>query len=370
MKKELSNPFVIEGYAGKKYFCDREQETINLTRFLENGSNVTLYSPRKMGKTGLIWHVFKQSLKVHCYYLDIMDTWCLKDFIDKFASVIIGSLDSKIEVFMQNAFKVFGHLRPTFSYDALTGSPKINLDISENQENQTLESIFEYIRKKGETCYIAIDEFQKIRDYPEKGVEALLRSQIQFTHNARFIFSGSSRHLMADMFVNPQKPFYESTSPMHLDRIDRAKYYKFASGFFKKSGRTLSEELFNYVYDEVSGHTWYVQKWMNTLYSHSEEDITKEEVLAALREILLGQQDFFYAVLQGLTSNERRVLTAIAKEGKLSQPRSTEFMNKYDLPAPSSIVASIKRLVDKEIIYEYNGEYSVYNRFLGIWLRG
>ena len=50
--KELENPFVVYGYVSPIYFCDREQETYDLITALSNGRNVTLMSPRRMGKTG------------------------------------------------------------------------------------------------------------------------------------------------------------------------------------------------------------------------------------------------------------------------------------------------------------------------------
>ena len=38
----LQNPFVLFGYAGKDYFCDREQETKELISALRNGRNYYL----------------------------------------------------------------------------------------------------------------------------------------------------------------------------------------------------------------------------------------------------------------------------------------------------------------------------------------
>ena len=56
--KELNNPFLVYGYDGPQYFCDRETETQDLLEALLNGRNVSLISPRRMGKTGLIHNLF------------------------------------------------------------------------------------------------------------------------------------------------------------------------------------------------------------------------------------------------------------------------------------------------------------------------
>ena len=52
------NPFVVGTYISKEYFCDRRVETESLEEHVRNGRNVVLFSERRMGKTGLIQHVF------------------------------------------------------------------------------------------------------------------------------------------------------------------------------------------------------------------------------------------------------------------------------------------------------------------------
>ena len=54
----MENPFSLEPYTTKERFCDREQELKDIISFLTNGSNVTLISPRRYGKTGLIFRTF------------------------------------------------------------------------------------------------------------------------------------------------------------------------------------------------------------------------------------------------------------------------------------------------------------------------
>ena len=373
-KKDFAaiNPFLTEGYAGPEYFCDRVVETSDLVNELSNGNNVTLFSPRRMGKTGLIHHSF-ETLKAagfHCIYLDIMNTWSLQDFTEKLASAVISSTDGRIESFIQKAIKLFGHLRPIFSIDAVTGLPSMSLNVLPGESEHTLESVFNYIKGLNRKCCIAIDEFQQIREYPEKGTEALLRSLIQFLPDTVFIFSGSRRHLMNDMFINPKRPFYESTSPLHLSEIDSGQYYSFASDWFRKSGRLLGEQQFSAIYDSVFGHTWYVQKILNTLYYKAEADVMDEDVSAVFQHILKRQEDCFVSILRSLTAGERKLLTAIAHEGTVTQPQSAVFIKKYALPAASTIKYSLTKLVEKEIIYDNNGHYSVYNRFLALWLKG
>jgi len=369
---KLNNPFLDEGYAGAEYFCDRKVESADLASHLYNDRNVTLYSPRRMGKSGLIKHVFAQTGKstARCYYIDIMNTWCLKDFINRFASVIMGSMDSRKEAFVKNAVNVLGNLRPTFSVSAVTGEPSISLDIAQGCESSTLETIFSYIRSKEDTrVYIAIDEFQQIATYPEKGVDALLRSYTQFTPNATFIFSGSRRHLLYELFNDPKSPFFASTTPMSIGEIDRGAYCAFAKEKFKEDGRILPDDVFFKLYDTVYGHTWYVQEWLNYLFSeNTSRTITESDLMNALGRILRFHSESFIMRTQSLTKAERRIVEAIAREGKVVHPQSASFIGRYSLGGASTVSACLRRLVDREIIYAYDGEYTVYDKFYAIWM--
>ena len=69
------NPFIYEGYEGADYFCDRTEETEKLIVSMQNGRNITLVSPRKIGKTCLILHTFNRIKQLDkdavCIYTDL-----------------------------------------------------------------------------------------------------------------------------------------------------------------------------------------------------------------------------------------------------------------------------------------------------------
>ena len=94
---DVVNPFLLSGYVSPAYFCDREQETDKLASALRNGRNVTLVSPRRMGKTGLIRHVFhqvEQAGEAACYYVDLYQTDSLASLVKKLGDAVLGTLDT------------------------------------------------------------------------------------------------------------------------------------------------------------------------------------------------------------------------------------------------------------------------------------
>lgn len=370
---KLHNPFVLFGYAGEEYFCDRKEETQELISALRNGRNITVRSPRRIGKTGLIQHVFHQLKKtnpaVKCFYVDLFSTNTLDDFVIAFGKAVIGQLDTPLQKMENYVVSFFKSCRLYFSADPLTGNPKLGIDLVAENASVTLDEIFAYIRKSGQECYIAFDEFQQITEYPQKGIEALLRTHVQQCPNIRFIFSGSKQHLMSEMFTSPKRPFFRSTDKMNLDIIPESAYFDFANKWLRTIDSSLSEEVFHTIYTMVSGYTGYIQKVLNRLFELRLEEITDDHVKQCIDYIIQREEDDFRRLYALLTTNQAQVLKAIAHEKMVAAPTSQAFIQKYNLPASSSVKRAIDFLIDNEYIYPTEDGYIVYERFMAIWLQ-
>jgi hypothetical protein len=368
----MNNPFLIVGYQGPEYFCDREKETEVILSALHNGRNITLVSPRRMGKTGLIKNVFytlqEKEKNAKCFYLDIFSTQNLREFVALLGREILGKLDSLSQSTLKTLLSFFKSCRPVITMDELSGIPSVSLDIVPSKEEETLKEIFDYLRQSGRECYLAIDEFQQIMEYPEKGVEGLLRSYIQFLPNVHFIFSGSKKHLMEYIFFSIKRPFYQSTQKLFLDKISKEVYFSFAHSFFEKEGKELPEEIFDKVYTWVDGHTWYVQYLLNRLFALPEKTLSPELLDSLMMEILQEEEYTYQTYFQLLTFNQIQLLKAIAKEGIVREVNAAAFIKKYDLKAVSSVNTSLRILIDKEFILRQPDGYIVYDRFMSIWL--
>ena len=331
------NPFVLTGYVSPDYFCDRQKETDKIISALLNGRNITLTSPRRMGKTGLIHHVFhnmQENNDVKCFYVDLYQTDSLELLVKKLADTIPG-------------FKV---------------------DVEPGQAEYSLSEIFAYMEQSDYRCFVAFDEFQTIAGYADKNVEALLRSYIQRLTNVNFIFSGSQRHVLENMFVSASRPFYQSTQMMPLGTIDENAYYMFSSEKMRKIGQSIDRDTFDYIYTKLSSHTWYVHTLLNRLYETGYETINKDTVDEILSDILLENEGSFQTFLRLVTPIQTRVLYAIASEGSIKEIQGKAFLTKYQLGAASTVKTAVKSLAEKELLLDNNGEYQIYDRFFGLWL--
>lgn len=370
---KISNPFITYGYVSPEYFCDRKTETDSIISAMRNGRNITLMSPRRMGKTGLIQNAFynigEKFPNAICFYLDIYATRSFAEFVKIFGETVLGKLDSLKQKTVGALTTVLSHCRISYSNDFLLGGGKVTLQFEKEDATTTLSEIFAYLGHAEQECFIAIDEFQQIAEYPEENVEALLRTYVQQYPMLHFIFSGSKNHMMSAMFDNPKRPFFRSTEKKHLHVIPEDAYYDFAARHFANTMTILQKDSFHHIYETFAGHTWYIQYVLNKLYELSPAIIDEDSVMQCIIEIVRSNTEDYQRLCRLLTSNQQQLLTAIAREGTVAAINSSAFINKYSLKGSSSVNKALAFLIDNEFVYHYNEGYQVYDRFMSLWLR-
>ena len=371
----MENPFVLSPYEGKEFFCDREKETSAIIDDLQNGVNVTLISPRRYGKTGLVFRVLdelsRMQPKTVLCYCDIYSADDLEGFVKLFSEAVVRSV--KVEPAIKKFFSVFGGIRPLLSYDPITGSPQVSITYqNEGQKLDTLRSIFDYLGSQKDKFVVAFDEFQVIRNFKGVNMEALLRTYIQPLKNVRFVFCGSKKHVMADMFVNAKSPFYESTHVVYLEKIDRDVYGSFIGNLFETGHRRIEADALDFVLEWTRCHTFYTQYLCHRIFRNASKKIDTAEVKRACAQILQENAPGFIERRNLLTDKQWQFLKAVAKEGSVEQPTAGGFINKYKLGTGAAVKRMLESLVEKELLLETlsleGKSYSVYNVFLSRWL--
>ena len=371
---KIKNPFITSGYVTAEFFCDRERESAELIRSFVNGQNIAIISPRRMGKTGLIEHCFHQQEIENAYYtffIDIYATGSIKEFVFALGKQIFETLKPKGKKFLDNFFDTITSLRPAFKLDTFTGAPTFDIGIGNIQQPEySLEQIFSYLETADRRCIVAIDEFQQIEKYPEKNIEALLRTHIQKCKNTNFVLAGSQRHMMQNIFFSASRPFYQSVSVLTLEAISPEKYVPFIQKHLADADKTVIRENILRVYNLFEGHTWYIQNIFNRLYSltDSDEECDSGFIAETIDDTLTSYETIFRGMVALLPERQKELLFAIAKEGKATGVTSAIFIKKHGLQSASSVQTSLKQLLDKEIITKEENTFQVYDRFLGLWL--
>jgi AAA+ ATPase superfamily predicted ATPase len=365
------NPFLISGYISPDYFCDRENETKMVTEAIRNRRHLTIFSPRRIGKTGLIRHVFhigKQKKYFLPVYTDILATSSLKEFTECFGRSVLSAIATS-EPALRKLLKKLASLRPKISIDPVSGEPSVSITVSSDKEAvDSLEIIFRYIQEYRKHFAIAIDEFQQVAGYPEKNVEAVLRTHIQQTSNVSLIFSGSRKHILTGIFSTPDKPFYNSTQMMEIGKIPMESYKSFILEKFENNSFEIESSAVDLILEVTSVHTFYVQYLCNRLFSLNEK-VDNDAVNKMLFKIITENEAVYASYITLLTPLHFRILRAIAINGGIQNPTSSEFLSTYDLGAASSVALAIKSLSEKEFITSIDGRYSLNDLFFNSWLK-
>lgn len=368
------NPFKVGRFIPEEFFCDRDTETATLIKHVENGRNVALIGPRRLGKSGLIEHLFQQPAiqkSYYTFYIDIYSTRSVSELVYAWSKELYRKLAPETSPWSEQFFKFMSSLRVGFKLDAMTGEPTFDLGLGDiKSPDITLDQLFNFMEAADKPCLVAIDEFQQIAEYNDKGIEAALRSKIQKCKNTSFIFSGSKRHVMSMMFNSPQKPFYQSAITMGLSPIPENTYVQFATHLFELFDKRVSPDVIRTVYREFEGVTWFVQMLMNELFSLTPHGTTCEmpQVDVALENIVMSQEAQYKELMSLIPPKQKQVLQAIAREGRASNVTSAQFIRKYQLPSASSIQSAIKGLTEKEILTQEDGCYRIYDYFLAYWI--
>jgi hypothetical protein len=368
------NPFLTIGYISKDYFCDREYELEVLKKSIKNGINTTLISVRRLGKSALIQRLF-EDLEEENYigiYVDIYACANIKDFIEALALSIYNKFPQKRNI-GRRFFEFLKNLRPIITYDDLSGKPEIHFEYVQPKEYEhTLRGLFQFLDNQQMRIVMAIDEFQQITHYPEKNIEALLRTIIQTLKYTQFIFSGSKKHLMLEMFNTANRPFFSSTQVVGLAEIQEDKYKTFIQEKFAEHKRRIEDEAIDFILSWTLSHTYFTQVICNGVFATEKKNVGIEQVKQVCDEQLNLQQLNYMQYRSLLSPIQWQLLIAIAKEGRISEPQAQRFLQKYNIRAASSAKKALDALLDKEMVYaiESNDKtvYRVYNVFLMRWL--
>ena len=370
----IINPFVVSGKIPKAFFCDRVNESEQLEKSLTNQLNVVLTSSRRMGKTALVDYVFDRP-SIRDEYItisvDILQTTTFREFIYLFGTAVFNTVATRSEKWRKQFVSFLKSLSGSFGYDPVQNTPTFDIRLGDIQQPEyTLLEIFQYLESVEKRCLVVIDEFQQITRYPEKNVEAILRTHIQKLSNANFVFSGSRRRLMEEMFFSAKRPFYQSAKPLRLEPINQKVYYDFASYHFSKAGKNITEEAFNHVYETFWGVTFYVQRLMKDAYIETLPGQTcdVEMVQRLIFDYICENDSHMREQLSFITEAQKELLYAIHAEGQVQSITSATFNKKHRLRSPSSTQSAALKLLEYDLITRKEKVYSLSDPLLSLWL--
>lgn len=373
---KTANPFIVVGRIAPEYFCDRVAESARLVKVVTNGNNLVIISPRRMGKTGLIQFCYDKpeiEKEYYTFFIDILHTSSLREFTYLLGKEIYETLIPRSRKMARLFIQAMKSISGKFGFDPASGLPTFNLELGDIERPEyTLDEIFRYLDNADRRCIVAIDEFQQIAKYPEQNIEALLRTYIQRQANCNFIFAGSERHMMQEMFSSAARPFYNSADMMELKAIPKEIYVAFVTGHFKKCQRRIEPGDVEKVYDLFKGHTYYIQKAFNEAFADTPagSECTTDTLQRAIEAMVASNDTIFREILSNVPEKQKALLYAIAREGEAERITSADFIRRHSLTSASSVQSAMKKLLEKDMITETGKVFSVTDKLFGMWING
>lgn len=371
----MENPFIVTGKIKPEYFCDRQSEAQRIISKVTSGENIVLMAERRIGKSKLIEYCMAQPTIADNYLtlsIDILRTSSINELAYELGKAVFEHAMQQGDKMRKMVVNTLKSINACFGYDPINNTPTFSLSLGDiSSPLYTLDEIFTCLEKADRRCIVAIDEFQQIGSYPEKNTEAVLRTYIQQCGNANFIFSGSERHMIEEMFREKAHPFYNSADIMSLDVIPLDKYIEFATRLFEEFGRGITEGAVELAYKLFEGNTYYIQKTMHELFNTTAEgcEADKQGVEQIVENIVLDNNRRFSETLSHLTLPQKELLYAISKEGKAQRLTSALFIKKHNLRSASSVQTSLKKLMEYHLVSTSNSVYYVNDQLMQLWLQ-
>ena len=371
----MEKPFIYGKLAIGSDFTDRKMEVSRLRQNFQSGVNTILISPRRWGKTSLVYRVakgVKQSNKdIRFCFLDLYNIRTEQEFYEQYARVLIEASAGKWEERIKNAGDFFKKLIPKFSF-----SPDANSEFSLKLEWEEVKKFGAEIldlpetiyKKKGWRFVICIDEFQNISHYDDpKGFQKKLRSNWQKHAHTTYCLYGSQRHMLMEFFSNPSMPFYRFGDIVFLDRISKKDWVIFIVKRFKDSGKVITKEQSEIIIDAVERHSYYVQQYAQAVWFRTEKKCDDKTISETL-ETLLDQHSILYLrEIDQLSNSQINLLHALCDNVQALSGAAT--LRTYRLNSSALVTKSKRALEKKEIIDTAGEELLFIDPLFKLWLK-
>ena len=372
----MRNPFQYGGVVSGQSFCNRTKEAADLRRAVENAEKLFVYSERRLGKTSLIRKVLAE-LPAEEYltvYIDLWPTDGETSFVLACAKAFSEAIATNTDKLLHTAKTFFSRLVPSVTVND-EGKPIVTFGFDQKRPDvPLLEEVLampaKAAEKEGKRVVVVFDEFQQILEYESDVVERLLRSSIQHQTDVAYIFCGSRKHLIRQMFMDSQRPMYRSGAHYPLGLIAEEHWQKFIAEKFTETGKRISTEIIAALCRLTEGHPFYTQHLCHPLWELCEEggEVTAEMIDQATKLLLDRESYAFMNLWESLPRNPRRFLRGVAAEELGVQVFASEFLRKYQLGSSSNVQRAIELLLKKDIIDKEEGNVVIPDRFFRLWI--
>lgn len=368
-------PFIYGTTVSIQSFTNREQESEKLCNNLTGGINTTIISPRRWGKSSLVEKVvsdINKKYKLHkTVVIDLFSVSSEEEFLEMYAKEVIKASSNKWQEWLNSGKVFFKHLVPKLSVGIDPQSDfSLSFDMKEiKKHSDEILNLPEVIAKEKKVKFIiCLDEFQNLTSFKNyKTFEKKLRAVWQRQKLVTYCLYGSKRHMMAEIFNNPSKPFYRFGDIMLLQKIASKKWIDFIVKNFDKTGKKIDPKTATLIPNLMKNHSWYVQQLSHYAWNLTKTKATVKEVNAALVELINANSPLYQREVEIISHTQLNLLKAVAHNEK--QLTANTVMNKYQLGTPRNVSKNKQILIKNDIIDETENGYEFIDPAFELWFK-
>ncbi|MDF1760652.1 MAG: ATP-binding protein [Coxiellaceae bacterium] len=360
-----------QGYATGDAFCNRISERKDLAHYMHHSQHVVVMAPRRYGKSSLIQQVLLDTklIGTRIDLLPATNIYFVTKAVKKSFYEVAETILPKTEKAKLNLIKFIKTLHPKLKLGMFGQSIELALsDTPENSISEMLLGLDAIATKVNKKVVICFDEFQQISEFKNHHtIEASIRHAVEASQNISYIFSGSSRHLLSQMFNSKSRPLYRLCDLMEIDRIHFDSYFPILlKRFHQRWTKDISEAVINEVLSSTACHPFYVNSLCRLLW-REDKIPTVASVQKQWQQYVLSQQKWIRDDLVRLTPNQRNIIAVLAFF-PTNEPYAKDFVEKVRMSG-SSLQAAMQKLLKLDMVHQSVGQYKVLDPAMAEYMR-
>jgi len=356
-------------------FLNRTNDLKKLEINFTNLINTILISPRRWGKTSLIYQADKLVSKKHkdvvICHLDLFTVRTKQEFYEMFLTEVISKTSTKFEqrvnslkMFLKNIIPKIT-LSPTEDIDFKVG---VDWDEAKKNESEILNIVEKIAINKKIRLVICIDEFQNISFFKNAlAFQKKLRSNWQKQKNVSYCLYGSKRHMMIEFFTKTSMPFYKFGDLIFLEKIKTEEWIKYIIKRFKKTGKTISKENATKLVNAAQCHSYYVQQLAHICWLNTTQETTEKIVDNSIDGLINQLSLLFHNLTDTLSNTQVNFLEALLHNVEKFTTQSN--LKKFKLGSSANVTKIKKALEDREIIDLITRKITFVDPIYELWLK-
>lgn len=383
----MKNPFEFGRELGSDELVNRTAELETIRQTIESGGKLFIIGPRRFGKTSLL----KASAETATKKGDIILRYNAEAFaeidglvrkiIEDSARLLKGSVERTGELIK----RYFKSLRPEITFSVTQSEWKSTIGATPTQSNGSIGLLVDALNGLEELASeqtehrvaLIIDEFQEILSNEGVTAEKQIRSAIQTHRHTAYIFAGSKTRLLTEMTTDASRPFYRLGTLLFVAELPRPEFARFLIDQFRfgdffgphddeERRQTLALKILELAEDvpynvQMLAHSLWNRLLQIQVGAPEAAKLTETLIDETLEKLIRQNDPFFTQVWNGLTTLQKKALTAVAVEDgrNLQSIRVTASSG----VSASSMRRSIESLSNRDILRQDESAGTVRIRF-------